>query len=131
MHDPSAERSTPPRESALRRSGGDRRHPTYVAFIVHRISGLLLALFLPLHFWALGQAITGEAALEGFLRWTDSGLFKFAEWGLVVLLALHLAGGLRVMALEFLGWRARQKDMIAISAGLAFAAGVFFLLNVG
>ena len=109
----------------------DRRHPTYVAFIVHRVSGLLLALFLPLHFWALGQAITGEAALEGFLRWTDSGLFKFAEWGLVVLLAIHLAGGLRVMALEFLGWRARQKDMIAISAGLAFAAGVLFLLNVG
>ena len=109
----------------------DRKHPTYVAFIVHRVSGLLLALFLPLHFWALGHAINGEAALEGFLRWTDSRIFKFAEWGLVVLLALHLAGGLRVMALEFLGWRARQKDMIAISAGVAFAAGVLFLLNVG
>ncbi|MBB3899047.1 succinate dehydrogenase, cytochrome b556 subunit [Roseococcus suduntuyensis] len=108
-----------------------RSHPTYIAFILHRVSGLLLALFLPLHFWALGQAIQGEAALDGFLRWADNPLVKFAEWGLVVLLALHLAGGLRVMALEFLGWRARQKDMVAISAGVAFAAGVLFLLNVG
>ncbi len=108
-----------------------RSHPTYIAFVLHRVSGLLLALFLPLHFWALGQAIHGEAALDGFLRWADAPLFKFAEWGLVVLLALHLAGGLRVMALEFLGWRARQKDMVAVSAGIAFAAGVVFLLNVG
>jgi len=109
----------------------DRKHPTYVAFFIHRVSGLLLALFLPLHFWALGQAIQGEATLEGFLRWTDNALFKFAEWGLVVLLAVHLAGGLRVMALEFLGWRARQKDMVAATAGVAFAAGILFLLNVG
>lgn len=113
------------------RSKGDRKHPTYVAFIIHRLSGLLLALFLPLHFWALGQALHGEAALEGFLRWTDNALLKFAEWGLVVLLALHLAGGLRVMALEFLGWRARQKDMVAASAGIAIAAAILFLLNVG
>ena len=70
-------------------------------------------------------------ALEGFLRWTDNALFKFAEWGLVVLLAVHLAGGLRVMALEFLGWRARQKDMVAASAGIAIAAAILFLLNVG
>ena len=44
-----------------------RSHPTWIAFLVHRLSGLLLALFLPLHFWALSRAITGEAALEGFL----------------------------------------------------------------
>jgi fumarate reductase subunit D len=107
-----------------------RSHPTYLAFVVHRISGLLLALFLPLHFWALGSAISGEARLEGFLRWTDNPLVKAAETVLVVLLAAHLAGGLRVMALEFLGWRRRQKDMVAVSAGVALLVGLLFLLNV-
>ena len=63
--------------------------------------GLALALFLPLHFWALGQAIHGEAALDGFLRFTDQPLFKFAEWGLVVLLALHMTGGVRLLLIEF------------------------------
>lgn len=107
-----------------------RSHPTWIAFLVHRVSGLLLALFLPLHFWALGTAIEGEARLDGFLRWADNPLVKAAETILVVLLAAHLAGGLRVMALEFLGWRRRQKDMVAASAGLALLAGLLFLLNV-
>ena len=107
-----------------------RLHPTYLAFLVHRISGLLLALFLPLHFWALGSALRGEEALEGFLRWTDQPLVKAAEFGLVVLLAAHLAGGLRVLALEFLGWRRRQKDLVALSAGLSLAVGLLFLLDV-
>ena len=40
-----------------------RNHPAYWAFIVHRLSGLLLTLFLPLHFWALGQAFHGAAGL--------------------------------------------------------------------
>ena len=29
-----------------------RNHPAYWAFVVHRASGVLLALFPPLHFWA-------------------------------------------------------------------------------
>ncbi|HEV7267849.1 MAG TPA: succinate dehydrogenase [Falsiroseomonas sp.] len=107
-----------------------RSHPTYVAFLVHRLSGLLLALFLPLHFWALSNAIAGEAALDGFLRWTDNGLVKASETALVILLAAHLAGGLRVLALEFLGWRSSQKTMVAASAGVSFAAGLLFLLNL-
>ena len=107
-----------------------RSHPSWIGFAVHRVSGLLLALFLPLHFWALGTAISGEARLEGFLRWTENPLAKAAETVLVVLLAAHLAGGLRVMALEFLGWRRRQKDLVAISAGAALLVGLLFLLNV-
>jgi fumarate reductase subunit D len=107
-----------------------RSHPTYLAFVVHRVSGLLLALFLPLHFWVLGTAISGAARLDGFLRWTENPLAKAAETILVILLAAHLAGGLRVLALEFLGWRARQKDMVAASAGIALLVGLVFLLNV-
>lgn len=106
-----------------------RSHPAWIAFAVHRVSGLLLALFLPLHFWALSHAIAGEAALEGFLRWTSNPLAKAAETALVALLAVHLAGGLRVMALEFLGWRSVQKTLVAVSAGFALFIGLVFALN--
>lgn len=105
-----------------------RQHPAYWAFLVHRLSGLALALFLPVHFWALGQAIRGEANLESFLRWTDAPLVKFAEWGLVLLLAAHLTGGLRLLALEFLPWRDWQKSLAAIAGGLALVAGLVFAL---
>lgn len=107
-----------------------RNHPAYWAFIVHRGSGVLLALFLPLHFWALGQALHGAAALDGFLRWTEQPLVKFAETGLVLLLAAHMAGGVRLLALEFLEWREWQKTLLAVAAGVSLIAGLAFLLNL-
>jgi len=107
-----------------------RNHPAYWAFAVHRVSGLLLAVFLPFHFWVLGQALTGAESLDGFLRWTEQPLVKFAETGLVLLLAAHLTGGLRLLMLEFLAWRGWQQGLIAIAAGLSFAAALAFALNV-
>lgn len=107
-----------------------RNHPAYWAFLAHRLSGLALVLFLPLHFLALGLAIQGETALEGFVRWSDHPLVKTAEWGLVTLLALHLCGGLRVLAIEFLPWSERQKTWIALGAGASLCIGLAFLLNL-
>ena len=107
-----------------------RSHPAYWAFIVHRASGVMLAVFLPFHFWALGQALQGAAALDGFLNWTQQPLVKFAECGLVLLLAAHMAGGVRLLMLEFLAWRDWQKTLLAIAAGVSLAAGLVFALNV-
>jgi fumarate reductase subunit D len=107
-----------------------RNHPAYWAFIVHRLSGLLLALFLPLHFWALSWALQGAAALDGFLRWTEQPLVKFAETGLVLLLAAHMTGGVRLLMLEFLAWRDWQRNLLAAAAGVSLAVGLAFALNV-
>ena len=106
-----------------------RNHPTYWAFLLHRISGLGLAIFLPLHLYVLSLALEGAARLDGFLRWTEMPLVKLAETGLVVLLAAHMAGGLRLLAIEFLPWRDWQKTLIAIIAGIAVAAGLIFVLR--
>lgn len=108
-----------------------RAHASYGAFLVHRVSGLLLTLFLPLHFWALGTAIEGEGQLDGFLRWAEHPLVKLAEFGLVVLLAAHLAGGVRLLGLEFFGWRPRTQSIVAAGGGFALAAGLLFLFNAG
>ena len=107
-----------------------RNHPAYWAFIVHRVSGLLLALFLPFHFWALGQALSGPQALDGFLKWTEQPLVKLGEIGLVLLLAAHMTGGVRLLMLEFLAWRDWQKSLLAVAAGVSVAAGIAFALNV-
>ena len=107
-----------------------RNHSAYWAFIVHRASGVLLALFLPFHFWALGQALQGEQKLESFLRWTDQPLVKAGETALVLLLAAHMTGGLRLLALAFLAWRDWQKSLLVVAAGVALAAGLAFLLNL-
>jgi fumarate reductase subunit D len=105
-----------------------RNHPAYWAFLVHRISGLGLAIFLPLHLYVLSLALDA-ARLDGFLRWTEMPLLKAAETVLVILLAAHMAGGLRLLAIEFLPWRDWQKTLIAVMAGIALAAGLIFLMR--
>ena len=107
-----------------------RNHATWWAFALHRLSGVLLALFLPVHFWVLGLAIRGEAALDGALIWSDQPLVKLAEAALIVLLAAHLTGGVRLLALEFLPWRDWQKTLAAVTGGLSLATGLLFLVNV-
>jgi len=103
--------------------------PLWVAYIVHRLSGLALALFLPLHFWVLALAMTDPARLDGFLALTEAGLVKLAEFGLVFLLAVHMFGGLRLMALEFLPWRAPHKTLVAGAAAVSFFIATVFLLQ--
>ena len=107
-----------------------RNHPAYWAFIVHRASGVLLSLFLPVHFLALGQALQGAARLDALLAWTEQPLVKAGETMLVILLAAHLAGGLRLLMLEFLAWRDWQKSLLAAATGITLAAGLVFLLNL-
>ena len=105
-----------------------RKHTAWWAFLVHRLSGIALSLFLPAHFLALGTAIRGEAALDEFLHWSAQPLVVAGEWILIVLLAAHLAGGLRLLALEFLPWRDWQKTLAALAAAFAFVAGLVFAL---
>ncbi|MEZ5934183.1 MAG: succinate dehydrogenase [Alphaproteobacteria bacterium] len=101
----------------------------WYAYILHRLSGLALALFLPVHFYVLALALKNEAALDGALRWTQSPAIKLAEFGLLFLLAVHLFGGLRLMALELLPWSDHQKTYAAAAAGLAFLVAGSFLLR--
>ncbi len=92
--------------------------------LVHRVSGIALALFLPVHFWALGKGLE----LQAFLAWTEQPLVKLAEWGIVVLLAAHLGAGLRVLAIEFLDWHEWQKSLAGAAAVLAVGTGLALAL---
>ncbi|MFK7835295.1 MAG: succinate dehydrogenase, cytochrome b556 subunit [Sulfitobacter sp.] len=106
-----------------------RAHPLWQAYILHRLSGLLLALFLPLHFWVLALAMTEPARLDGFLHLTEAGMVKLAEFGLVFLLAVHLFGGLRLMAMEWLPWTPSQKSLAAGATAVSFLIACLFFLK--
>jgi fumarate reductase subunit D len=107
-----------------------RQSVLWIAALVHRLSGLALAIFLPLHFLTLGLAIRGEAPLETFLRWSDQPLVKLAESGLVFLLLVHMLGGLRLLVIENLAWRDGQKELATIAAGLSAIIAVILLARL-
>ena len=115
----------------LRRNDSHSRgHAAYWAFVVHRVSGIALTLFLPLHFLALSHALSSPAVLDDFLAWTRNPLVKLAETLLVVALAAHLAGGVRLLFVEFVGWRREwQKTALAIAAAATLAYALLFALS--
>jgi fumarate reductase subunit D len=98
--------------------------------MVHRLSGLALACFLPLHFLALGLALNGEDQLDRFLAWTKNPVVKLAETTLVFLLAVHMLGGIRVLLIENLPWREGHKQLATAALAAAAVAAIAFLLQV-
>lgn len=106
-----------------------RRHLLWAAFLLHRLSGILLALFLPAHFWVLSRALHDPEALDGFLQWTDLWYVKLVEYVLVLLLGVHFFGGLRLMAMEALPWSASQKTWVALVLALSAGVATLFFLS--
>lgn len=99
----------------------------WLAALLHRLSGLGLAVFLPLHFLTLGLAVDGEAQFQNVLRWSDAPAVKISEAVLMFLLAAHALGGLRLLVLENLAWHEGQKRYAALAVVIAATVGVVFL----
>lgn len=115
-----------PRRGALRAA---RLRAGFAAALLHRLSGVALALFLPMHFIALGTALQGADRLESFLGLTHNGFVRTAEWGLVSALALHMVLGLRVLALEWFVTRERTALVVSVCVAAGLAVGLLFLLG--
>lgn len=107
------------------------KQPGYVAALLHRLSGIALAIFLPLHFLALATALNGAGALDSFLAITHAPLVKATEFLLVAALATHMTLGLRILAIEFLNIRERTVAVLTGCAAAVFAVGLAFMLNLG
>ena len=103
----------------------------FLAAMLHRLSGIALAIFLPLHFLALGTALEGANALDSFLALTRQPLVEFAEFGIVIALTIHMALGLRVLAIEFFDFREKTLAALSVCAAAVFAFGLLFALNLG
>ena len=103
--------------------------PGFLAAMLHRLSGIALAIFLPLHFVALGMALGGADSLQSFLGVTHNGFVRVAEWGLVTALGLHMALGIRVLAIEFFAVRERGAVVVSVCVACSLTVGLLFLLN--
>lgn len=104
-----------------------RAQISYYAALLHRLSGIVLACFLPVHFLTLGLALEGAAEFDAWLAYTDHPLVKFGEWALVVLLTLHLGLGVRVLLIETIAQKT-AKPMHSLRVGWIVCAVLFALM---
>ena len=99
--------------------------------MLHRLSGIALAVFLPLHFLALATALNGANALDSFLNVTRQPLVDFLEFWIVIALTVHMTLGLRVLAVELFDFREKTLAALSVCLVVVFAVGLIFMLNLG
>ena len=114
----------------MRPRPSSRSHRGYWAFVGHRVSGLVLGLFLPVHFYVLGLALERQQELDAFLAFAQMPAVKFGEWGLVLFLSIHMFFGLRLLALELLPWAGTRMSWITWGSALSLGVGAVFILGV-
>ena len=95
------------------------------AWILHRITGIGLTLYILLHIVALTGLLRGEAAFNEEMKLFSSPIFLFAEWFLGILVMFHAINGVRIVLVD-LGNGARYHKQI-----LAFVYIISAILVVG
>ena len=85
------------------------------AWVLHRLTGLALVIYLFLHFWALGAAVDGAAAFNARMSLFHTGLFMFFESLIVAIVVFHTFNGLRIIAIDFIGLNSLQKKFFQIA----------------
>ena len=114
---------------ALRRWFDPRnRNISLLGFILFRLSGLGLTLYLAAHFVALSNLVRGPAAWAGFLEMAHTPLFMLFEIVLIAGILVHGLNGLRV-ALIGLGFGTRNHKAWFYAA-MAVAAVVLVWASV-
>ena len=83
-----------------------------VAYILHRVSGVAVILFLFVHLVENFFLLMGEAAYDRAIGIYDTWYFRLGEFALIAAVVYHALNGVRIIAVDF--WQAStryQKQM--------------------
>ncbi|MBI5213252.1 MAG: hypothetical protein HY957_07770 [Nitrospirae bacterium] len=94
------------------------RHKLYTgsfAWIIQRVSGVLLALFLTLHLYFM-KNINGPLGYQSIAGMMKNPLIKFGETILLMVAAAHTLNGIRIVLLEAGAPTRFQKPLFYLAA---------------
>ena len=100
------------------------------AFILNRITGLGLTLYLFLHLIMLGQLAKGPQAYDGFIALVKNPLFLTGELLVVAAALIHGLNGIRIGLTSFGIWAKYQKQLFVIIMSIALITIAFFALRM-
>lgn len=108
-----------------------KRNAGLLAWVVHRVTGIALTLYLFLHLYVLGSLRDPEK-FQGMMSLAKSPWVKAAEFGLLALVAAHALNGARVMLLELgMPTRMQKPSLWLAAAGLAVLLGASAAYFIG
>ena len=98
------------------------------AWILHRLSGVVLVIYLMMHIIVIGQSVRNQDAFNAALHFVQQPPFVILDCALAGTVAYHALNGLRLVSFD-LGWGIRaQKPLFFVSLILAFAVFVVSLV---
>ncbi len=97
-----------------------------IVSILHRISGVLLFLTLPLSLYLFGQSLASEPSFDSIKAWGSCAIVKLIGIGLVWAYLFHFCAGLRHLCMDVhLGVTLRASRLSA--AGVLILSGLLTL----
>jgi succinate dehydrogenase / fumarate reductase cytochrome b subunit len=80
------------------------------AWLMHRLTGVGLVVYLAIHIWGL-KSLSSPEAFNALIAKYHAPIFKVGEFLLLVAVAYHAMNGLRIVLIDFLGWSPKQKKL--------------------
>lgn len=104
----------------------------FLSFVLRRVTGVALVLYLLLHIWVIGSALQGPEAFDTRLNFVQSDFFKVLEVALLAAVVYHAFDGIRVLLMNWFKITDKRKNLfyavLVISVILVIAGGVPILL---
>ena len=85
------------------------------AWVLHRITGLLLLVYLFMHLWVLGSANTSPDKFTERLGMVQTTPFHFLEIGLILTIFYHMINGLSITIMDFFDLSQKHKTLVTVS----------------
>ena len=89
---------------------GYKWNPGMWAWLLHRLSGVGMVVYLVLHIIGL-RSLYDPLKFDQLISTYRSPLFKLGELALLAIVTYHSINGFRIVMVDFLGWSPKQKKM--------------------
>ncbi|MCK5520647.1 MAG: succinate dehydrogenase, cytochrome b556 subunit [Candidatus Marinimicrobia bacterium] len=105
-----------------------------LAFILHRVTGMALVIYIIAHIYSLSHILGGTADFDHFMRGYDTTLGHIIEYLLLLAFLWHMFNGLRITVTDFLRFSHQQKRLVIwvfiLSAIVALASLTHFIPEI-
>ncbi len=95
------------------------------SWVIHRITGILLILYIFPHIWSVSSSQAGKESFDAKMNLFGSPFFKVLELGLVLLVAIHMLNGIRITLTDFALLTRKHKLFFWIGVTLFVLALVY------
>ena len=106
----------------------------FFSFLLRRVTGITLVLYLLLHIWVISAAIGGEASFNEQMEFLSSPAFKIGEIALLAAVFFHGFDGLRLLIMNWFKVTDKRKGLFwtafVMTAIMVIAGGIPILLEL-